>query len=345
MQSDAVCTLVQETVTVSHAVALGVTCTFGNIYFDTYTECASASHQFNSGTGDFNFPLDYVFCSESASFSLGTSTTPQIISNVTIRTDNYWLSLTDRRCVTIAPANQESPISSAPVSVPVPPTPFPTNFPIQVLSTLPTAQPSMIPIMSREILPSNSTSKSLSPASITMDESTEENKSDGETATLIGIVVGCIVAGFLVTAVFGYFVLFRKRESNVPTSKALLTVTDVLPTENEGNDNVSPTPQAQQRDAEPVAANVVATIAPTAYASAPPVERRLTSSTEYLPDMKDQCRSVVMIPNQNRTTPRPSISESTENDNIPMVTAYGVLATSVASNNSKEPPGRQFMDM
>ena len=366
LQSDSVCALVQETVTVRHTVALGVVCTIVAIYSDAYTECASASHEFYSGYKEFNFPLNFFICSESVSFSLGTSTTPQLIPNVTIRTSDYFLTLPGRNCIITTPAN-ENPSSAAPMSVPS--TELPPANPTGALTTSPTMVPSIktgtispsrMPTLSREV-----------PSTITTMNMSKDNDSDS--GAFIGIVVGSIVAGLCFIALIGYFVWFRNRAGRVATSKAFAIVSD---TEHHENDDFPPpTPQRQSSSAStpPDARQLTSSgqflpdlkdqcrsvvMPPTNRTSShnfqpnEPDARQLTSSGQFLPDLKDQCRSVVMPPTNRTSSHNSQPNENPvpmENDNrIPIArNDSGVRQIShQASNqkNTREPPGRQFLD-
>lgn len=322
-------------------MALGVVCTFGTLHFDTYTECASASHQFYAGDGgEFDFPFEFFICSESASFSLGTSTTPQIIPNVTIRTDNYWLLLPERRCLTTTTATR-SPVSSAPVSVP--PTGQPSLSPIQALTSSPIIVPTMIstiddaPIIPR-MNPTTSTSIS---TSTPINRSMNNDDNGASSGTLIGIVVGCVGAGFLLTALIAYMMFVRKRNAHVTTTKTFLSNADTSPTENRDITDFSSHAQSPQTGANPVVP-----LAQTALASTPPDARGLTLPNQYVPELKDQCRDVAMVPNYKSSRKQPSrITDVMANDTVPMVNASKVRLISEVSSNSKEPPGRQFSDM
>ena len=317
-----------ETVTVSHAVALGIVCFSGTVplYFDSYTECDSASHQFYAGRDEYHFLYTFLVCNETASFELGTATTPQNIPNVTIRTDDKWLTLTNKECITRTPANQ---IPATPAPVTVPPTQVPSASPMEDVSISPTMDPTTkkvvsppslapVPTGTREVPPTS--------AGINTNDSTSDN------GTLIGIVVGCAALGFLATAVIGYLVLVRKRDSPVTAEKTHLSVADTSPTENGGNDAFSQPPSA--------------IVPPTPVVVPPPapaLSRRMKTSDEYLPDHKDQCRDVpAMLRTVNGAVYANEPSGLSENEGIPMVSAIGV---SVTSAGSREPSGRQFVDM
>jgi hypothetical protein len=293
---------VQETATVSHAAALGVVCTFGTIYFDPYVECASARHQFYAGYGEFDFLAYFFFCSESASFALGTSTTQQLIPNVTIGTDNnYWLTLTDSKCYTFAPATQ-SPVSLAPAPVP--------------------AQPSASPI---EVITSSPIVRDMSPTSIAMNQSMNDDNN------IIGIVIGCVVAGLLLVAIIGFFVFLYRRNSHLTTSKAFITVEDTS----------QPDHRPSMTDEYPIIATPVDSSASVVLASleASDAPAALTSPSKYLPDLKDQCRDVVM--NKNTVTAN-EINGAPANLALPVVKASGVRLVSVVSGTTDERDGQQI---
>jgi hypothetical protein len=326
-----VCSSVIETVTISHAVALGIVCFSGTVpvYFDSFTECDSASHQFYAGRDEYHFLYTFLVCNETASFELGTATTPQNIPNVTIRTDDKWLTLTNKECITRTPANQ---IPATPAPVTIPPTQVPSASPMEDVSISPTMDPTTKKVASSPSLaPVSTGTREVPPTSAGIN--TNDDSSDK--GTLIGIVVGCAAVGFLATAVIGYLVLVRKRDSPVTAEKTHLSVADTSPTENEGNDAYSQPPTG--------AASAIVPPTPVVVPPAPALSRRMKTSDEYLPDHKDQCRDVpAMLRTVNGAVYANEPSGLSENEGIPIVSAIGV---SVTLAGSSEPSGRQFVDM
>ena len=312
------CSLVQETTTVSHAVALGVICLDSTVplYFDSYVECDSASHQFYTGSSEYHFPSNFLVCNETASFEPVSSIIPsqQNIPNVTIRTDDQWLTLTSKDCITITPAANQIPATPAPVNVP--PTQVPSASPMEDVSISPTMDPAPVLTGPRE-----------APATNASMNNSDNSSSNG---TLIGIVVGCAVVGILVATVIGYLLL-RNRSSRATAEKARLSAADMSPTENQYENPHPPTDAAS---------GVVS--APAAVPQIPALSRRMTASSDYLPDHKDQCRDVPMMPKIDKIVASTNETTGTENDGIPIVSAIGV---SVTSAGPREPSGRQFVDM
>jgi hypothetical protein len=325
---------------------MGVNCSFGVLNLDAYTECANVSHQFYAGKDELGFRYQFLMCSESATFELGSSSITQIIPNVTIRTDDQWIQVPNIACIMVTTAGQNPTISTSPVPAPIPPTQSPitsvpssspiveTAFPSVKLSIKPSTPPTLASIQPRESPPFTSTSQNTS----SIDGGGGDNS-----GIIIGTSVGSIVAGFAVTAVIGYFLFLRKRDattgSNNINPKPNLSVADTSPTDSNVNDDFSPTSQISS------GTNIISTASVVQQSEVvPPSTRRVSSSTEYVVDVKDQCRSVA------RDIPPPSTHGNiltpnyTDTGHIPMAVAYGVSSTSTESNRSKEPPGRVILD-
>ena len=338
-----------------HAVSLGVLCLdpsaveFFYSRLDRNFECAEAEHDFELGV--FTDEARFI-CGESATFSVG-STSSQPVRNVTVTTDDVWLTDPDG-CFNLE-------VTPPTVVIPNPPTALPTTFP----TAYPTAIPSGIvvsvsPSMD-EIVKTQAPVVVQAPMQVpTVADpvvSPVSNPDDGGNSTVIAI--GAAVGGVAIAAVIGFFLFYSRRSkasteskpSNVSTYTESNTDDDYA--SSRSPTSPSPTRQAPapfhpttaapsgKRDVYVPDLNMPmrSDISPQTASSS---SQRSSYPINHVVDVKDQCRSVAMV-----QPPSPRFVSQADS-NVPFAVALGVsttIASESSGNSSKrEPSGRTAMD-
>jgi hypothetical protein len=200
---------------VRNAVSLGVACETENattFFYNDYLffECGATSDDFENVV-DSSDTTRYA-CGSLATFATSTVPTEQVLSNVSISTDDLWLSKQFMQCFTFSgiaapsvPAVSMAPTTPAPIQAPI-------------TSTAPiTESPSQVPIASDVGKMRNPTLNSTASNGIPVSAA---DKND--TGLWIGLFIGGLTTGIVIVAGIVFLQRRKTRAGNLPVEDSLV---------------------------------------------------------------------------------------------------------------------------